>query len=69
MGRATVAGWKLTRDVLSGMKEEDLLVLIHLLEMVREKSFEYLNPEEIIGEIKVNEEKNMARFMKYAEGC
>ncbi len=64
LGQATVAGWKLNHDVLSGMKEEDLHTFIRLLEIVREKSFECLNPGQVIEEIKVNEEKNMARFMK-----
>ncbi len=64
MDRATVAGWKLTQDVLSGMKGEDLNTLIRLLEMVREKSFKYLNPGQVIEEIKVNEDQNMSRFMK-----
>jgi DNA-binding MarR family transcriptional regulator len=64
MEQATIAGWKLTQEMLSGMKGEDLHTLIRLLEMVREKSFKYLNPEEELEEVKVNEEKNMVRFMK-----
>jgi len=38
--------------------------LVRLLETVREKAFERLNPEEAMEEIRRNEAKNMARFMK-----
>ena len=67
LDRATVAGWKLTQDILSSLKEEDLHNFIRLLELVREKSFECLNPGQVIEETKVNE-KNMARFLKKVAG-
>ncbi len=64
LDRATVAGWELVQEVLSRLSEEEMHTLIRLLETVREKSFEYLNPEGVMEEIKTNDTKNMARFMK-----
>jgi DNA-binding MarR family transcriptional regulator len=64
LDRATAAGWHLVMEILSGLPEEDMRTLIRLLETVREKALEYLNPGEVLEEIKRNETKNMARFMK-----
>jgi len=64
LDKATVAGWELTQEILSRLSEEEMRTLIRLLEAVREKSFKYLNPEKSMEEIRRNESKNMARFMK-----
>lgn len=70
--QATVAGWQLTQEILSGMTEEEIRSLIRLLGAVRDKSFQRLNPDKTIEKIDVNETKNMSRFMKrvakYATG-
>jgi diphthamide synthase (EF-2-diphthine--ammonia ligase) len=64
LDRATVAGWELVQEVLSRLSEEEMRTLTRLLETVREKSFEYLNPGQAMEEIRRNESSNMARFMK-----
>ena len=64
LDRATVAGWELIQEILSGLPEEDLPVFVRLLDAVREKSFEYLNPGETAEEIRRDEANNMSRFMK-----
>ena len=63
LDRATVAGWELVQEILQ-LSEEDLHALVRLLETVRGKAFEYLNPGEAMEEVRRNETKNMARFMK-----
>jgi len=64
LDQATVAGWELMQEVLSPLSEEQMCALIGLLESVRGKAFEFLNPGEVMEEIRRNETKNMARFMK-----
>lgn len=62
--KSTIAGWQLIQEILSTMKEEEIRTLIQLLGKVRDKSFEYLNPKTRLDEIKVNEDKNMTRFLQ-----
>jgi len=62
--RATVAGWVLVQEILSRLSEEEMRSLSRLLETVREKAIDYHNPRETIEEVKRNDSKNMARFMK-----
>ena len=67
LDQATVAGWKLIQDILSSVKDEDLSTLIRLLEEVKGKSFDYLNPGEVIEKVKINkisERKGVAHFTK-----
>jgi DNA-binding MarR family transcriptional regulator len=62
--RATVAGWVLVQEMLSPLSEKEMRNLAELLEKVRDKAFSYLNPGEIMEEIKRNESKNMTSFTK-----
>lgn len=64
LDQATIAGWQLVLEILSGLPEEEIRTLIRLLETVREKAIEYLNPGEVTEEIKRGDPKNIARFMK-----
>jgi len=66
--QATVAGWRLIQDILKSMEDEDIHTLIRLLQVVREKSFKFLNPEAVMEKIHVNETENMKRFMKKVAG-
>ena len=61
--RATIAGWELVQQMLSSLSEKEQLVLSDLLEVVRQRAFEYLSPGETMEEIQVDERRNMARFM------
>lgn len=62
--RATVSGWNLVQEVLSGLSDEELITLNGMLERMREKAFYYLNPGKSLEEIKTDETKNMVGFMK-----
>jgi DNA-binding MarR family transcriptional regulator len=64
LDQATVAGWELVMEMLSRLPEEEIRTLIRHLETVREGATEYLNHGESMEEIKRNEGKNMASFMK-----
>jgi len=61
---ATVAGWELVQKILSRLSEEEMRSLVRMLGMVREEAIRYLNPEEVVEEIKGDDVNNMARFMK-----
>lgn len=63
LDRATVPGWKLIQEILSDFSEGELQTLVRLLEKIREKAFHYLQPGDVMEEIRVNEEQNMARFL------
>jgi DNA-binding MarR family transcriptional regulator len=63
---ATVAGWELIQEILSDLPAEDLLTLIRLLEMLRDKTYDYLGSGEVVEEVKRNDAENMTWFMKQA---
>jgi len=63
---ATVAGWGLIQEILSPLSDEDKRTLIRLLEMLRDKTYDYLEPGEVVEEVRVNEAETMARFIKQA---
>ena len=50
--QATIAGWELVQEILSHLSDEDIRTLNSLLDMMREKAFEYLNPGKVMEEIK-----------------
>ncbi len=62
--RATVTGLALVQEILSVLSEEQMRTLTTLLQMVREKAVDYHNPGETLEEVKKNDSKNMARFIK-----
>ena len=57
---ATVAGWELIQEILSSLPDEDLLTLIRLLEMLRDKTYDYLGSGEVVEEVRVAETNNLA---------
>lgn len=63
MEQATISGWKLVQDVLSGLSDEDLRALNNILGKMRSNAFEYLNPGKVMDTVKTDEAKNMPRFL------
>jgi DNA-binding MarR family transcriptional regulator len=63
---STVAGWELIQEILSPLADEDRLTLIRLLEMLRDKTYDYLGSGGVIEEVRRNETENLAQFMKQA---
>ena len=63
---ATVAGWELIQKILSSLSDEDNLTLNRLLELLRDKAYDYLDSGEVVEEVRGNETENMAWFMKQA---
>ena len=60
---ATTAGWELVKEILSPLSNDDKRTLIRLLETIRDKTYDYLEPGGTVEEVKVNEAGNMARIM------
>ena len=63
---ATVAGWGLIQEILSPLSDKDKLTLIRLLEILRDKTYDYLDSGEVVEEVRKHEAANMAQFMKQA---
>jgi DNA-binding MarR family transcriptional regulator len=63
---ATVAGWELVREILSSLSDEDKRTLIGLLEVLRDKAYDYLGSGGAVEEVSRNETENMAQLMKLA---
>jgi len=63
---ATTAGWELIKEILSPLSNEDKRTLIRLLETVRDKTYDYLEPGGVVEEVKVNGTKKMKQFMEQA---
>ena len=61
--QATISGWELVQEILSGLSEEDLRTFNSTLERMREKAFEYLNPGESLEEVKTKKAHDMPRFL------
>jgi len=57
-GPATEAGWGLIREILSPLSDEDKRILIRLLEQLRDKTYDYLEPGEVVKEVRINDTKN-----------
>ena len=63
---ATTAGWELVQEILSPLSNEDKRTLIRLLETIRDKTYDYLEPGGTVEEVKVNGTKKMKRFTEQA---
>jgi len=61
---ATTAGWELVQEILSPLSNEDKRTLIRLLETIRDKTYDYLEPGGAVEEVKVNGTKKMKQFME-----
>jgi DNA-binding MarR family transcriptional regulator len=65
---ASVAGWELIQEILAPLSDKDKRTLIKLLEMLRDKTYDYLGSGEVAEEVKVRRDEvgNMAQLMKQA---
>jgi len=63
---ATAAGWELIQEILSPLSNEDKRALIRLLETIRDRTYDYLEPGGVIEEVKVNGTKKMKQFIEQA---
>ncbi len=61
--QATMSGWELVQEILSCLSDEDLRTFNSILERMREKAFEYLNPGESLEEVKTKESQDIPRFL------
>jgi DNA-binding MarR family transcriptional regulator len=62
---ATAAGWGLTQEILSPLSDEDKRTLIRILEALRDKAYDYLEPGEVVEEVR-RSETNIDDFLKQA---
>lgn len=67
LDQATMIGWVLVQEILSGLTEEDLGTLSDLMERIRGKAFEHLNPGKAIEEVKTNDAALIPRFLAEME--
>jgi DNA-binding MarR family transcriptional regulator len=63
---ATVAGWELIQEILSPLSDKDKRTLVKLLEMLRDKTYDYLGPGEVAEVVKGGDMENIAQLMKQA---
>lgn len=61
--QATMSGWELVQEILSDLSDEDLRTFSSILERMRGKAFEYLNPGESLEEVKTKKAQDMPRFL------
>jgi len=62
---ASLASWGLIQEILSPLSDEDKRIFIKLLEKLRDKTYHYLVPGEVVEEVRINETE-IAQFMKQA---
>jgi DNA-binding MarR family transcriptional regulator len=60
---ATAAGWALVREILSPLSDHDKRTLIKLLETLRDKTYGYLESEEVAEEVR-RSETEMTQFRR-----
>jgi len=63
---ATKAGWDLVEESLSPLSNEDKRTLIKLLETIRDKTYDYLEPGGATEEVSVDDIVRMKRFKEQA---
>ena len=51
---ATAAGWGLIQEILSPLSVEDKRTLVRLLETLRDKTYDYLEPGGVVEAIRIN---------------
>ena len=59
--------WELIEHVLSGLTSEERQILNELMDKMREKAYQYLNPEASLEVVPTNDERNIARFVAMAK--
>jgi diphthamide synthase (EF-2-diphthine--ammonia ligase) len=63
---ASIAGWELIQEILSPLSDKDKRILVKLLEMLRDKTYDYLGPGEVAEVVRRGDMENMAQLMKEA---
>lgn len=63
---ASVSGWELIEEILSPLSDKDKRTLVKLLEMLRDKTYDYLGPGEVAEVVKGDDMENIAQLMKQA---
>jgi len=64
LDQASVPGWDMVSNMMSPLSEKELNTFSDLLETSRKKAFQYLNPENQIEEVRINDVKNVANFLE-----
>lgn len=64
LDEANIPGWDLVQEMMSPLSEKELNTFAGLLEVVRKKAFEYLNPGETMKEVEVDDIGRVARFLE-----
>jgi DNA-binding MarR family transcriptional regulator len=64
LDQASVPGWDLVQEMMSPLSEKELNTLAGLLELIRKKAFEHLNPEKTMKEVKIDDMEKVARFLE-----
>ena len=61
--QAVDPGWELIKHVLSTLTKEEMQILNELLEKMREKAYQYLDPGASLEVVPTDDERNIAHFM------
>lgn len=64
LDQAIVPGWDLVQEMMSPLSEKELNTFAGLLEIIRKKTFEYLNPGETMKEVKIDDIEKVTRFLE-----
>ena len=64
LDQANVPGWDLVQELMSPLSEKELNTFAGLLELIRKKAFEYLNPEKTMKEVQIDDMEKVARFLE-----
>jgi MarR family transcriptional regulator, organic hydroperoxide resistance regulator len=64
LDQASVPGWDLVQEMISPLSEKELNTFADLLEPIRKKAFEYLNPGKTMKEVRINDIEKVAQFFK-----
>jgi DNA-binding MarR family transcriptional regulator len=63
---ASVAGWELIQEILTPLSDKDKRTLIKVLELLRDKTYDYLDSREAAEVVRGSEMENIDRLMKEA---
>ena len=64
LDESSVPGWDLVQGMMSPLSEKELKTFADLLEPIRKKAFEYLNPGKTMKEVRINDIEKVSRFLE-----
>ena len=64
--KASAAGWELIQEILKPLSDKDKRTLIKLLEILRDKTYDYLDSGEVAEEVRRADMDSMAGLVKRA---